>query len=217
MANGRYRSLSSSDPELSGSDMASERIRSMPSSERPWKRFGRVFAVVLGVFMSFLAAFTLGRHLGYTDATNLHQYIQEQSCNLHGDAPPSSEPPPDWKADSSVSSAEIRCSDPYFRNEWRMLSRQEKLDYIKAARCLTNTPSVIRQNGTIHDDFAFVHNMHAHSSTLCHPTRGRFVNMNRKPMEKPPSFLGTGGLSQSMSNTYKRNAHTTDHFRTFPM
>ena len=49
------------------------------------------------------------------------------------------------------------CHEPTIRREWRTLSDDEKLEYISAAKCLTEIPSLIGLNGTAHDDFAFVH------------------------------------------------------------
>lgn len=58
------------------------------------------------------------------------------------------------------------CVDPYFRREWRSLSREEKSSYIDAVNCLALTPSVLRDNGTLYDDFPWAHNQVAHHGEL---------------------------------------------------
>ncbi|KAK1993426.1 Di-copper centre-containing protein, partial [Colletotrichum falcatum] len=85
------------------------------------------------------------------------------------------------------------CVDPYFRKEWRMLSRQERLDYIEAAKCLARTPSVITGNGTIHDDFAFVHYRHAlstHGKAAFLPWHRRFISIYEKYLREKCSYTG---------------------------
>ncbi|KAK1979541.1 hypothetical protein LZ30DRAFT_751360 [Colletotrichum cereale] len=84
--------------------------------------------------------------------------------------------------------------DAYVRNEWRALSRQEKLDYIEAVKCLTHAPSVINSNGTIHDDFAFVHSKHAHSThgkAAFLPWHRRFISIYEKYLQDKCSYTGT--------------------------
>ncbi|KAK2041382.1 Di-copper centre-containing protein [Colletotrichum somersetense] len=191
IANGKYRFLSSSDPELSNSDTPSDdNLYTASSTEQRWRRAGRRFGVSLALLALLSATFELGRHLGYENASAINQHLQAQSCNLNGDASPSSSPP---KSDSSASSQHGRCTDPYFRKEWRMLSRQEKLDYIKAVKCLASTPSIITGDGTIHDDFAFVHNMHAHSThdkAAFLPWHRRFISVYETYLKDKCSYAG---------------------------
>jgi len=54
----------------------------------------------------------------------------------------------------------IRCTGPQVRHEWRSLSTEEKHDYIRAVRCLHSTPSRIRPNGTLYDDYPYAHARH---------------------------------------------------------
>ena len=49
------------------------------------------------------------------------------------------------------------CQQPTTRREWRTLSKPEKLDYVTAVRCLAAKPSKLRNNGTLYDDFPWVH------------------------------------------------------------
>jgi hypothetical protein len=73
------------------------------------------------------------------------------------------------KASSSKTSKTL-CIDPTIRREWRSLSQDEKRDYISAVKCLMTTDSFLRKNGSLYDDFAWVHNRMSHdskSSLLC--------------------------------------------------
>lgn len=51
------------------------------------------------------------------------------------------------------------CLHPNVRREWRTLNQEEKMSYIRAAQCLTKTPSTAlrHQNASIHDEFALLH------------------------------------------------------------
>lgn len=72
-----------------------------------------------------------------------------------------------WKDGSRAESPDTTtCLDPYLRREWRSLSREEKSSYIDAVNCLALTPSVLRDNGTLYDDFPWAHNQVAHHSEL---------------------------------------------------
>lgn len=48
------------------------------------------------------------------------------------------------------------CQQPAVRREWRALSGTERLEYLRAVKCLSSIPSKIC-NGTLHDEFAYVH------------------------------------------------------------
>ena len=49
------------------------------------------------------------------------------------------------------------CRDPVVRREWRGLSRDEKIDYIKATLCLQQKPSRLGLDHSLYFDFAYVH------------------------------------------------------------
>lgn len=49
------------------------------------------------------------------------------------------------------------CNRTQYRREWRSLSYGEKLEYIQAVQCLTQTPSRLGQNQSLYDDFPYVH------------------------------------------------------------
>jgi hypothetical protein len=63
-----------------------------------------------------------------------------------------------WRAGSPSSvTFSSTCLSPPIRREWRTLSTNAKKDYIDAVQCLTNRPSKVRNNGSLYDDFPFVH------------------------------------------------------------
>ena len=49
------------------------------------------------------------------------------------------------------------CTNPPIRREWRTLLEGEKQEYIRAVQCLATVPSVLEKNGTVWDDFDWVH------------------------------------------------------------
>ncbi|RDW79812.1 hypothetical protein BP6252_04450 [Coleophoma cylindrospora] len=55
---------------------------------------------------------------------------------------------------SSTSSV---CEIPPTRREWRSLRNSEKKNYLESVKCLTKLPSALRDDGTLYDDFVYVH------------------------------------------------------------
>ena len=53
--------------------------------------------------------------------------------------------------------AQDTCKSAPTRREWRTLLEDEKLDYIRAVRCMATVASVVKDEGTVWDDFAWVH------------------------------------------------------------
>jgi hypothetical protein len=50
-----------------------------------------------------------------------------------------------------------QCVKPAIRQEWRSLTTADKSRYIAAVQCLESKPSRVRNNGTLYDDFPWVH------------------------------------------------------------
>ena len=59
------------------------------------------------------------------------------------------------------SSMSVACVQPATRREWRTLSTPDKDAYIKAVQCLATRPSKLLENGTMYDDFPWVHKLTA--------------------------------------------------------
>ena len=66
----------------------------------------------------------------------------------------------------STAPARVSCIQPAVRQEWRTLSKPEKSAYISAVQCLSTQPSKLRDNGTLYDDFPWVHQLTAPTGTL---------------------------------------------------
>lgn len=58
------------------------------------------------------------------------------------------------------------CKEPSVRQEWRMLTTAEQQHYIQAVKCLMQRPSKIRTNGTLYDDFPWIHTTSGSASML---------------------------------------------------
>ena len=56
-----------------------------------------------------------------------------------------------------IDSVRTLCTQPTIRKEWRTLSKTQKSAYISAVQCLSTKPSKLRENGTLYDDFPWVH------------------------------------------------------------
>ena len=59
----------------------------------------------------------------------------------------------------------LSCQRAPFRREWRTLTVAEQHDYVRAVRCLATKPSKLGQNGTLYDDFPWVHKHTSSNST----------------------------------------------------
>lgn len=60
--------------------------------------------------------------------------------------------------------ASENCTTPYYRREWRSLSEVEKREYLDAFQCFIDSPSILGMNGSLYNDYSWVHNLVAHSS-----------------------------------------------------
>jgi hypothetical protein len=49
------------------------------------------------------------------------------------------------------------CTSPPIRREWRSLMPSERASYIRAVQCLIDTPSTLKGQGSLYDDFVYVH------------------------------------------------------------
>jgi tyrosinase len=90
--------------------------------------------------------------------------------------------------------AQWQCVNPTIRREWRTLSASEKTTYITAVQCLTTKPSRVRNNGTLYDDFPWVHkatssNTHAASPFL--PWHRYFIHIYEKALIDDCAYTGT--------------------------
>lgn len=68
------------------------------------------------------------------------------------------------EGDEHHHSHDDHCETPYYRREWRSLSKDEKKGYMDAVQCMIDAPSVLGHNGSLVDDFAWAHNRVANGS-----------------------------------------------------
>lgn len=68
----------------------------------------------------------------------------------------------------SVASARpsLFCQQASIRREWRTLTLDEQQNYVRAVRCLATKPSKLNENGTLYDDFPWVHKHTSSNSTF---------------------------------------------------
>jgi tyrosinase len=112
-------------------------------ASQSWPRLvGLICATIVGVSLIF----GLGFVSGYDHGTQLTL------------TPASTPLAPSSKVETG------NCTEPYFRREWRSLADEEKKAYLDAVQCFIDSPSVMGKNGTLYDDFSWVHNLVAHSS-----------------------------------------------------
>lgn len=112
-------------------------------ASRSWPRLvGLICATIVGVSLIF----GLGFVSGYDHGTQLSPI------------PVSTPLAPTSKVKTGI------CTEPYFRREWRSLADEEKKAYLDAVQCFIDSPSMMGKNGTLYDDFSWVHNLVAHSS-----------------------------------------------------
>ncbi|KAF4638022.1 hypothetical protein G7Y89_g45 [Cudoniella acicularis] len=87
-----------------------------------------------------------------------------------------------------------QCAQPAVRREWRSLAPADKSQYIEAVQCLESKPSRVRNNGTLYDDFPWVHkstsiNTHGASSFL--PWHRYFIHIYEKALIDDCAYTGT--------------------------
>lgn len=70
------------------------------------------------------------------------------------------------------------CTQAPTRREWRTLTVAEQHDYVRAVRCLATKPSTLGNNGTLYDDFPWVHKHTSSNSTFGIPAWG-FISLTR--------------------------------------
>ena len=56
-----------------------------------------------------------------------------------------------------------------------MLSHPEQLDYVTAVKCLATKPSKLRNNGSLYDDFPWVHKQLSSNSAFIFPSLSFFT------------------------------------------
>ncbi|KAI8624523.1 hypothetical protein F5Y19DRAFT_453990 [Xylariaceae sp. FL1651] len=89
--------------------------------------------------------------------------------------------------------ASATCSKPLVRREWRSLNAHEKEEYISAAKCMYNASSQLVGEGSVQDDFTWVHLMDsgaAHEDASFLPWHRMFVHIYEQKLREQCGFQG---------------------------
>jgi tyrosinase len=141
------------------------------SKKRKWSRWLRLWGLIGAAFVTALVVFGLGYMSGYDQRSM--DGSASASTSLDNEA-----------ADKATAG---NCTEPYFRREWRSLSDKDKKAYLDAVKCFVDSPSAMGKNGTLYDDFSWVHNLIAHSSTTPNPQPPSGNNRFPFPLSKDDS------------------------------
>ncbi|KAF7861798.1 hypothetical protein EAF04_007681 [Stromatinia cepivora] len=138
------------------------------------RRTGTTIRLNLWWAISF--AFLLCLSIGSTWAVffSARSFLSSKSTNDFG---------PQWQ-----------CANPSTRQEWRTLSDAEKTEYIAAVQCLTTKPSKVRNNGTLYDDFPWVHkstSTSTHQSSPFLPWHRYYIQIYENALQDDCSYTGT--------------------------
>ncbi|KAJ8113017.1 hypothetical protein ONZ43_g5256 [Nemania bipapillata] len=79
------------------------------------------------------------------------------------------------------------------RREWRLLSSPERLEYLRAVKCLSSIPSTIC-NGTLHDEFAYIHRQigdYSHEAAPFLPWHRYFIHIYEQTLKQRCQYQGT--------------------------
>ncbi|KAI1191738.1 hypothetical protein F5B17DRAFT_451326 [Nemania serpens] len=85
------------------------------------------------------------------------------------------------------------CLRPQVRREWRSLGKEEKEEYISAAKCLYNVSSQVVSEGSVQDDFAWIHIRYsgaAHEDASFLPWHRMFVHIYEQKLREHCGFVG---------------------------
>ncbi|KAI1119484.1 hypothetical protein F5Y14DRAFT_5294 [Nemania sp. NC0429] len=85
------------------------------------------------------------------------------------------------------------CLRPPIRREWRSLGKDEKEEYISAAKCLYNVSSQVVSEGSVQDDFAWIHIRYsgaAHEDASFLPWHRMFVHIYEQKLRDHCGLVG---------------------------
>ncbi|KAI2618482.1 putative tyrosinase [Hypoxylon sp. NC1633] len=92
-----------------------------------------------------------------------------------------------------LSNSDGVCKQPAIRREWRALSSLERLEYIRAVKCLSSIPSTVC-NGALHDEFAFIHRGigdYSHEAAPFLPWHRYFIHIYEETLKQRCHYEGT--------------------------
>ena len=56
------------------------------------------------------------------------------------------------------------CDKPQLRQEWRTLDAEQRKNFVNAVHCISTLPSHFIENGSVYDDYPWVHSLMAESA-----------------------------------------------------
>jgi tyrosinase len=92
---------------------------------------------------------------------------------------------------SSIS--ESTCVSPPIRREWRTLSTAAKKEYVEAVQCLATKPSLFRDDGSLYDDFPWVHQQtapSAHVAASFFPWHRYYIHVYEQALKNDCGYKG---------------------------
>ncbi|KAI1146253.1 putative tyrosinase [Nemania diffusa] len=94
---------------------------------------------------------------------------------------------------SWTSTGASQCMLPATRHEWRSLNSHQRLEYLRAVKCLSTIPSNIC-NGTLHDAFAYIHRNigdYSHEAAPFLPWHRYFIHIYEQTLKERCHYTGT--------------------------
>ncbi|KAI0436029.1 putative tyrosinase [Xylaria telfairii] len=100
-----------------------------------------------------------------------------------------------WAVHGNVtySNYDSACRQPAIRREWRAMSGKERLEYLRAVKCLSSIPSTVC-NGSLHDEFPFIHRRvgdYSHEAAPFLPWHRYFIHIYEKTLKQHCQYHGT--------------------------
>ncbi|KAI0521558.1 putative tyrosinase [Xylaria bambusicola] len=89
--------------------------------------------------------------------------------------------------------SDLICIEPAVRREWRTLRRADRLEYLRAVKCLSSIPSAVC-NGTLHDEFSYIHRRvgeYSHEAASFLPWHRYFIHIYEETLKQRCQFKGT--------------------------
>ncbi|KAI8946359.1 putative tyrosinase [Xylaria longipes] len=97
------------------------------------------------------------------------------------------------RGNTENSNGDGACRQPAVRREWRTLGSLERLEYLRAVKCLSSTPSTVC-NGTLHDEFSYIHRKigdYSHEAGPFLPWHRYFIHIYEETLKLRCQYEGT--------------------------
>jgi len=169
----RYITLDTQDEEIKVGAIASVPAVRLVAVETG---LGWILAVVVLLCLSSLSAWA-----------SIYQNWKISASSLSMPTPISSESCP------LLSTPVSSCVSPPIRREWRTLNTAAKREYIEAVQCLATKPSQVGGNGSLYDDFPWIHQQTAptaHGAASFFPWHRYFIHVYELALQNECGYKG---------------------------